>query len=211
MFNNNKSDFAATIGGFILVGFVAACVAMSALDYNFGFSENGYSMGSIPLFTMFLGLFVGIVCLYKAFLTEGMTFILVSLCAYLIEPGTHWIGLSIIFLVTFAIVGYMGFREGYLDLAIINGLFGICAFCSFGFTYSSGDIMLLFIGLIMLAAAVISFYVAVVEWMSAQDFIQEYEEAVFGCGDDCCCCEGGCECDDEVCECGEENCTCNKE
>jgi hypothetical protein len=101
----------------------------------------------------------------------------------------------------------MGFREGYLDLAIINGLFALFSFIAFGFDFEA-EAVFVFLGLFMIAAAAVSFYVAVVEWMGAQDFIQEYEEAVFGgccCDDDC-----DCGCEDGECDCGDE-CTCHKD
>jgi len=210
MFNNNKSDFAATIGGFFLVGFFALCLAINVLDARFEWTDGMY-MGSLFLVASVIGLITGFVCLYKAFLTEGMTFILVSVCALCISGGiignpAHGISLSLVFLVAFAIVAFMGFREGYLDLTIINGLFAIFSFIYFGFTFEAAVIFVL-AALILLAAAAVSFYVAVVEWMGAQDFIQEYEEAVFGgCCDDNCCCDDDCDCD-----CDDDECDCHKD
>lgn len=216
MFNNNKSDFGATIGGFLIVGFLALLLGITMWDLKFDFTGETYFtyLGSLFSIVCIIGIITGFICLYKAFLTEGVTFILVSVCALSISGGIYGfpfvVGMpvAIAFLVAFVIAGFMGFREGYLDLAIINGLFGAFALGIFGFTYEPEAMVYLFLGIFTVAAAAVSFYVALVEWMGAQDFIQEYEEAVFGCGcDDECGC--GCE-DDDECECGE-NCTCNKD
>ena len=219
MFNNNKSDFAATIGGFILVGFLALCLAVRTLDIKYEFVDYFvYNMSNLAFTITVVGVLCGIVCLYKAFLTEGFTFLLVSLFAYATAGMDAALPVAIAFLAVFVIVGFMGFREGYLDLAIINGLFAVYAFSYLGFFYDAESFIFLFAGILMILAAAVSFYVAVVEWMGAQDFIQEYEEAVFGCccDDDCCCedddcgCGCGCEDDDCECECGDD-CTCHKD
>ena len=205
MFNNNKSDFAATIGGFLLVGFIALLLGVFTLDRILEFMEYSY-MGSLPFLACIIGILAGFICLYKAFLTEGFTFILVSVCGY-VAYTSEGMMIALAFLALFAIVAFMGFREGYLDLTIINGLFAIFSFIYFGFTFEAAVIFVL-AALILLAAAAVSFYVAVVEWMGAQDFIQEYEEAVFGgccCDDDC-----DCDCEDGECDCGDE-CTCHKD
>jgi hypothetical protein len=208
MFNNNKSDFAATIGGFILVGFLALCLAVRTFDIKFDFVDYiVHDMSGVAFLITVVGVFCGIVCLYKAFLTEGFTFILVPLFAYATAGMDAALPVAIGFLIVFLIIGFMGFREGYLDLAIINGLFAVYAFAYLGFFYDAESFIFLFAGILMVLAAAVSFYVAVIEWMGAQDFIQEYEAAIFGCccdDDDCCC---GCEDDD--CECGDD-CTCHK-
>ena len=206
MFNNNKSDFAATIGGFLLVGFIALLLGVFTLDRILEFMEYPY-MGSIPFLACIIGILAGFICLYKAFLTEGFTFILVSVCGY-VAYTSEGMMIALAFLALFAIVAFMGFREGYLDLAIINGLFAIFSFVGFGFDLADAEFMYVILGLVLLAAATVSFYVAVIEWMGAQDFIQEYEEAVFGgccCDDDC-----DCDCEDGECDCGDE-CTCHKD
>lgn len=216
MFNNNRSDFAATIGGFFLVGFFAACLGISHLDIKFNFDDVHLYIGRVIFIATVLGIFAGLVCLYKAFLTEGMTFLLVSVCSLVITGGlfgepSAGISLSIAFLVAFAIVGYMGYREGYLDLAIINGLFGAYAFFTFGFAYMPGDFIHVLLGIVMILVSVCSFYVAVVEWMGAQDFIHDYEEAMFEgyCDDDCNCgCDEVCECEKCGCE-SKDTCTCD--
>ena len=206
MFNNNKSDFASTIGGFFIVGFVALLLGVYSLDFCWDFMDYPY-MGTIPSIACIIGIITGFICLYKAFLTEGFTFILVSVCGYTVYVSNGMM-IALAFLVLFAIVGFMGFREGYLDLAIINGLFALFSFIAFGFDFYDAEFIFVFLGLFMIAAAAVSFYVAVVEWMGAQDFIQEYEEAVFGgccCDDDC-----DCGCEDGECTCGDE-CTCHKD
>ena len=217
MFDTKKSDFATTIGGFLLVGFLALCIGLRVLNIEFDMF-GGAGVLNLSFLQTTIGVLVGFFCLYKAFLTEGFTFLMVSAFGYACFSATTvpvGLDLAIGMCALFAIIAFMGFREGYLDLTIINVAFAVVALVYFGFDLSDMGFLNIILGLLLFVAAGVSGYVAVVDWISAQDFILEYEEEVFG---DCCCCDDDCDCDDDCCceeeeedDCGcGDDCCCHK-
>ena len=217
MFDTKKSDFATTIGGFLLVGFLALCIGLRLLNIEFDMF-GGAGVVNLSFLLTTIGVLVGFFCLYKAFLTEGFTFLMVSAFGYACFSATTvpvGLDLAIGMCALFAIIAFMGFREGYLDLTIINVAFAVVALVYFGFDLSDMGFLNIILGLLLFVAAGVSGYVAVVDWISAQDFILEYEEEVFG---DCCCCDDDCDCDDDCCceeeeedDCGcGDDCCCHK-
>ena len=217
MFDTKKSDFATTIGGFLLVGFLALCIGLRLLNIELDLF-NGAGVVNLSFLLTTIGVLVGFFCLYKAFLTEGFTFLMVSAFGYACFSATTvpvGLDLAIGMCALFAIIAFMGFREGYLDLTIINAAFAVVALVYFGFDLSDMGFLNIILGLLLFVAAGVSGYVAVVDWISAQDFILEYEEEVFG---DCCCCDDDCDCDDDCCceeeeedDCGcGDDCCCHK-
>ncbi|MGN1044645.1 MAG: hypothetical protein ACI4Q9_01650 [Candidatus Methanomethylophilaceae archaeon] len=209
MFDTKRSDFATTIGGFLLVAFFALCIGLRMFNIELDLFEGEGILKLTRLLTV-IGVLVGFFCLCKAFLTEGFTFLLVTAFGYAAASAIPPVGLDLAIgmCALFAVVAFMGYREGYLDLTIINALFALVALLYFGFDLSDMGFVYIILGLLLIVAAGVSGYVAVVDWISAQDFILEYEEEVFG---DCCCCDDDdCCCDDDDDCCCDDDCDCHK-
>ena len=212
MYNDDRSDFAAPIVGFLYVGFVAIMVGVYAIT---GCIESlRLNLDSaVFYYAGIAGFVIAGFNLYKAYIPEGVTFGLVAFVAFASQNLFVWtqvdineyafhavsafLAAAIALLVLFVLAGILSFLRGYLDLAIINGAMGAAAFFIIG--WSGPKAVFIVGGIVALVAAGVALYVAFVDWMFAQDVLEDIEDD-FCCDDDECDC--GCE-HGEDCECDE--------
>ena len=202
MYNDDRSDFAAPIVGFlytayiaIMIGVIYFCGSAEIFEDNLGINLNTY-IGVA-------GFVIAGFNLYKAYIPEGVTFGLVALYMFAAQ-GMISLSAGVALLVLFAIAGVISFFRGYIDLTIINGALGVSAFFLFGWT---GPKAVFIIGAILaFIAAGVSLFVAFCDWMFAQDVLDDIE-GEFCCDDDecdCGCKEHGEDCDCEECKPADE-------
>jgi hypothetical protein len=213
MYNEDRSDFAAPIVGFLYIGFAAAMIGIYGITAIIE-SLKGNLDSNIFYYVGVAGLVIAGFNLYKAYIPEGVTIGLVAFVAFAMQNMFSWqyvgiddyafyvtgafLAAAIAFVILFAFTGVFSFLRGYLDLTIINGAMGFAAFFLVGWTGPKAVFVIGAIGAI--AAAGIALYVAFCDWSFAQDVIEEIEDD-FCCDDDECCCEEhGEDCDCEECK-----------
>ncbi len=213
MYNEDRSDFAAPIVGFLYIGFAAAMIGIYGITAIIE-SLKGNLDSNIFYYVGVAGLVIAGFNLYKAYIPEGVTIGLVAFVAFAMQNMFSWqyvgiddyafyvtgafLSAAIAFVILFAFTGVFSFLRGYLDLTIINGAMGFAAFFLVGWTGPKAVFVIGAIGAI--AAAGIALYVAFCDWSFAQDVIEEIEDD-FCCDDDECCCEEhGEDCDCEECK-----------
>ena len=217
MYNEDRSDFAAPIVGFLYIGFAAAMIGLYGITSMIESIKANIDSG-LFYYVGVAGLVIAGFNLYKAYIPEGVTIGLVAFVAFTMQNMFTWqltdylndkyslvvagatLAAAIAFVILFAFAGVFSFLRGYLDLTIINGAMGFAAFFLTGWTGPKAVFIIGAIGAI--AAAGVALYVAFCDWSFAQDVIEEIEDD-FCCDDDCCC-------DDECCEEHGEDCCCEE-
>ncbi len=201
MYNDDRSDFAAPIVGFLYTAFVAImfgvlyfCGGAEIFEENLGITTSSY-IGVA-------GFVIAGFNLYKAYIPEGVTFALVGMMVFAVQsvfsfPAAASLGMAIALLVLFAVAGVISFLRGYIDLLIINSALGVASFFLVGWTGPKA--VFIIGGIVAIIAAGIALYVAFCDWSFAQDVIEDIEDD-FCCDDDCCCEEHGEDCDCEECK-----------
>lgn len=221
MFEVKKSDFAVTICGYTLIAFASMVFAICALMVFFKVSSPeinfvanmGLMIGKAPVLKIcgVLCLAIGAFALYNAFLTDGALFALFGLTLFCTGGFPIAVGFSVLYL----IIAYMAYREMTIDTAIIAVIMALVSMLVYGLVLKEMMPLVLIVGIACAAVAATASYVAVSEWMGAQEYIQECKESFFGAfDDDCKCkdCSGDCDdctvCD-ECCTCKVDNCDCS--
>ena len=217
MYNEDRSDFAAPIVGFLYIGFAAAMIGLYGIIAIIeSFKANLDS--NIFYYVGVAGLVIAGFNLYKAYIPEGVTIGLVAFVAFAMQGMFRWqwvdvnsyslivegafLAGAIAFVILFAFTGVFSFLRGYLDLIIIHVTRGFAAFFLVGWTGPKAVFVIG--GIAAIVAAGIALYVAFCDWSFAQDVIEEIEDD-FCCDDDECCCDDECECKEhgEDCDCEE--------
>ncbi len=217
MYNEDRSDFAAPIVGFLYIGFAAAMIGIYGITAVIESVKANLDSG-IFYYVGVAGLVIAGFNLYKAYIPEGVTIGLVAFVAFAMQNMFRWqyvgiddyafqvegafLAAAIAFAILFAFTGVFSFLRGYLDLTIINGAMGFAAFFLVGWTGPKAVFVIG--GVVAIVAAGIALYVAFCDWSFAQDVIEEIEDD-FCCDDDCCCEDDECCCEEhgEDCDCEE--------
>ena len=213
MFNDDRSDFAAPIVGFLYIGFAAIMTGI----YSFcgGAEIFVYSLDSnVFYYVGVAGLVIAGFNLYKAYIPEGVTIGLVAFLAFTMqgmftvigEDDTFIVGASagaaMALLVLFVLSAVICFLRGFIDLTVINGVLGAASF--FVTAWSGPHAVFIIGGILCIVAAGVALFVAFVDWNFAQDVLESLEDD-FCCDDDeCCCDEHGEDCCCEECKPADE-------
>jgi len=197
MFSNEKSDFAVPVVGSLLLAMTLFIYGLYSINYKYDFLTTSYSISAVLFVFGILLTFFAVASLWKAYLIEGMTFLLVgavSLCAGMLGFQTIKDDILILIVVIIAVVvAFMSYRAGDIIILAINVLIAIA---SIGMLSCIEYDYVLVFGILTLIAGMIALYASVDDWMLVQDVASEYADELFD-EDECCC-------DDEECNCGEK-------
>lgn len=192
MFEENRSDFAAPVAGYLYMGLVATIACFFFFNAQVEITEF-MGIGITSMLGM-IGLVIAGFNLYKANLLEGFVFGVVSVYAFTLG-SMHVPATFFALIVLLVVCGIVSFLSGYIDLPVLCGCFALAIlFLMFDPEFRFAIIPAIF----FLGAAVVSFYLAICNWLFYQELIDEYDE--FCCDDDCCCGDDGCCCEDESAE-----------
>lgn len=190
MFEENRSDFAAPVAGHLFVGLVATIACF--FFFNIQCELTDFADVGLSQILGIVGLVIAGFNLYKANLLEGFMFGAVAVYSFTLDAMHLPVTLLAIavLLVICAIVSYI---SGYIDLPIVCGCFAIAIlFVAFDSQFKISIIPSLF----FLGAAVVSFYLAICNWIFYQDLIEAYDDCCCD-DDDCCCCDDDEDYDDD--------------
>jgi len=198
MFSNEKSDFAVPVVGSLLLAMVLLVYGLSSINYEYDFLES-YSTPIVLLVLGILLTFFASAALWKAYLIEGMTFLLIgitSICVSFLGLVDFDDILVLIVVITAAVIAFMSYRAGDMITLIINALIAV-AFVG-KLSCINYDYTLIF-GILTLIAGIIALYASMDDWMLVQDVASEYADELFDEDDEC-----DCGCNDENCNCSDK-------
>ncbi|MFA5453661.1 MAG: hypothetical protein WC248_08820 [Candidatus Methanomethylophilaceae archaeon] len=212
MFSNEKSDFAVPVVGSLLLAMILFIYGLNSINYEYDFLESSYSLSIVLLVLGILLTFFASAALWKAYLIEGMTFLLIgitSICIGFFGFGVDDVFILVIVIVA-AVIAFMSYRAGDMITLLINILVAVAFIGTLsGIDY---DYTLIF-GILTLVAGIIALYASVDDWMLVQDVASEYADDLFDEDDECNSNEDiDEECDHVSCSVGhkcDDNCDCN--
>lgn len=196
MVSNEKSDFAVPVIGSLLLAVTLFIYGLYSLNYKYDFLTSSYSILTVLFVFGVLLTFFAVASLWKAYLIEGMTFLLVgavSLCTGILGFQNIRDDIIILIVVILAVVvAFMSYRAGDILILSINVLIAIA---SVGMLSSINFDYVVVFGILTLVAGIIALYASVDDWMLVQDVASEYADDLYG---------DECTCDDEECCCNDE-------
>ncbi|MFA6680244.1 MAG: hypothetical protein WCR96_07140 [Candidatus Methanomethylophilaceae archaeon] len=197
MFSNEKSDFAVPVVGSLLLAMILFIYGLNSINYEYDFLESSYSLSIVLLVLGILLTFFASAALWKAYLIEGMTFLLIgitSICIGFFGFGVDDVFILVIVIVA-AVIAFMSYRAGDMITLLINILVAVAFIGTLsGIDY---DYTLIF-GILTLVAGIIALYASVDDWMLVQDVASEYADDLFDEDDECNCgCDDNCDCNDK--------------
>ncbi len=209
MFSTERSDFGSTIAGYLLVAIALILGGLQFLNVQFELFDTTNPM----MFRILAILLVaaGAIALWKAYIIDGVTYIIVGLSC----SGFMIMTLDPMFMFALAIAAvataFMAFRVGDIFVLGLNVALAVSmiliAFLD-GENFVSDNPVI--ISIFLLICGVIAGYLCISDWMLVQDISMDYEDEMFG-DDDCCCCDDDCECGDDCeCHCHDEECQCEE-
>ncbi|MFA6709886.1 MAG: hypothetical protein WC067_04910 [Candidatus Methanomethylophilaceae archaeon] len=195
MFSNEKSDFAVPVIGSLLLAMTLFIYGLYSINYKYDFLTSSYSILTVLFVFSILLTFFAVASLWKAYMIEGMTFLLVgaiSLCTGVLGFQNIRDDIIILIVVILAIVvAFMSYRAGDIITLSINVLVAIA---SVGMLSSIDYDYVVVFGILTLIAGIIALYASVDDWMLVQDVASEYADDLYGdeciCDDEECCCNG---------------------
>ena len=212
MFSTERSDFGSTIAGYLFSAMLLIFGALQLINQQFEIFEGSVNLAFRTLALLLVG--ASVIALWKAYIIDGVTYMIVALTAY------AFLAMDPMFMFAIAIAAlataFMSYRVGdvfVLSLNVIVAIAVIIIGLSVKVDALSDNPVIA--GIALLIAGAIAGYLCISDWMLVQDIAMDYEEEMYGddccCGDDDCCgddecdCEGECHCHDEECQCEEKN------
>lgn len=202
MFSTERSDFGSTIIGYFLSAIALLFGGFKLIDMQFDWFPDA-------VYTPFTVLAILLICasavaLWKAYIIDGITFMLVGLVSYSFVSGDVSVFLIVV-TVAAAATAFMAMRVGDVFVFAVNVTLGIGALIgaiSAKVTFFVDNPIIS--GLFLVIAAGIAGYLCISDWMLVQDIAMDYEEEMYG---DDCCCDDECDCGDDCeCHCHDEEC-----
>ena len=195
MFSTERSDFGSTIAGYLFAAILLLFSGLQLLNAQCDLFENSMD---IPFRTIALLLVIASgIALWKAYLIDGVTFMIVGLLAYAFIAGN--VPMFLIALACAAsATAFMSFRVGDVFVLSLNvGVaIGAIIMALMPKVTFLGDNPIV-AGIFFFLCAGLAGYLCISDWMLVQDIAMDYEEEMF---DDCCCDDDDCCCGDD-CEC----------
>ena len=200
MFSLEKSDFGSTIAGFFFSAVLMILLGM----YMINEQTEWLVQKDVTVVLVILALFcmgAGCVALRKAFLVDGMSYLLAGFAsiAVLMNAPVY----LLVLIIAAAAICFMAYRFGdYFSLAFV-------AITALGLLFvmlsSNVDVFTdnpAIAGTVFLIAGLLFGYRFLDDWMLAQDIINEYDDEMFdgcdcGCGDEECGDDCECHCHDK--------------
>ena len=196
MFSTERSDFGSTIAGYLFAAILLILGGLQFLNLQFDLFDT---TNPVPFRILAILLVVsGAIALWKAYIIDGVTFMIVALSG----SGFMIATLDPMFMITIAIAAlataFMSYRAGdyfvlALNVAVAISVVLISLIANVDAISDNPAIT----GAFLLVAGAIAGYLCLSDWMLVQDIAMDYEEEMFGddecdCGDDC-----ECHCHDE--------------
>ena len=208
MFSTERSDFGSTIAGYLFSAILLLFGGLQLLNQQFEMFDASLD---IPFRTLALLLVcASAIALWKAYIIDGVTFMLVGLTAYAFVAGNVPMFLIAIAIAALA-AAFMSYRVGDVFVLGLNVVLAI-AVILMAFSVKAdflGDNPIV-AGIFFLIAGCVAGYLCLSDWMLVQDISMDYEEEMMGdccCDDDECCCDDDCDCGDDCeCHCHDEEC-----
>ena len=202
MFSTERSDFGSTIAGYLFAAILLLFSGLQLLNAQCDLFENSMD---IPFRTIALLLVIASgIALWKAYIIDGVTFILVGLSGSGFMIGT----LDPMFMIAIAIAAlataFMSYRVGDVFVLGLNVTLAVSAvlialITNIDFISDNPIVTSIF----LLIGGIIAGYLCLSDWMLVQDIAMDYEEEMF----DDCCCDDECDCGDDCeCHCHDEEC-----
>ena len=202
MFSTERSDFGSTIAGYLFAAIMLLLGGLQFLNLQFDLFDT---TNPVPFRILAILLVVsGAIALWKAYIIDGVTFILVGLSGSGFMIGT----LDPMFMIAIAIAAlataFMSYRVGDVFVLGLNVTLAVSAvlialIANIDFISDNPIITSIF----LLIGGIITGYLCLSDWMLVQDIAMDYEEEMF----DDCCCDDGCDCGDDCeCHCHDEEC-----
>ena len=213
MFSTERSDFGSTIIGYFLSAIVLLFGGLTLMNLQFDwFPYTEYTPFSI--LTLLL-ICASAIALWKAYIIDGITFMVVGLTSYAFATSNEHVFLIVV-VIAAAATAFMSIRVGDVFVCGVNVTLGIASLIgalsvNVDFFVDNPVISAIF----LVISGVIAGYLCISDWMLVQDISMDYEDEMFG--DDCCddegcscgCHDGECQCGDD-CDCGDD-CECHKD
>ena len=201
MFSTERSDFGSTIAGYLFSAIALIFAALQLFNLQFDMFESSLA---VPFGTLaFLLIVASAIALWKAYIIDGVTFMLVGLVSYAFVAGDVPLFLIVIGIAALA-TGFMSYRVGDVFVLGLNVLLAISMFLA---AFAPKAAFLadnpVIAGIFLLIAGLVAGYLCLSDWMLVQDIALDYEEEMYGD----CCCDDDCECGDD-CDC-EGECHCH--
>ena len=205
MFSTERSDFGSTIIGYFLSAIALLLGGLKLADMQF----NWFDDTSYAPFTVLAVLLIcaSAVALWKAYIIDGMTFMIAGLISFAFA-GSNLPVFLLVITIAAAVTAFMAFRVSDVFVFAVNVTLGIGALI--GMLAAKVDFFVdnpCISGLFLIVSGLIAGYLCISDWMLVQDISMDYEEEMFGeddcCGDDCDCGDD-CHCHDEECQCEEK-------
>ena len=209
MFSTERSDFGSTIIGYFLSAIALLLGGLKLADMQF----NWFDDTSYAPFTVLAVLLIcaSAVALWKAYIIDGMTFMIAGLISFAFA-GSNLPVFLLVITIAAAVTAFMAFRVSDVFVFAVNVTLGIGALI--GMLAAKVDFFVdnpCISGLFLIVSGLIAGYLCISDWMLVQDISMDYEEEMFGeDGCSCGCHDGECQCDDD-CECGDDDCECHKD
>lgn len=202
MFSTERSDFAVPITGYLLMAVVLGITALGFLNAG-NWLDNYYGFDVVKILSVIL-VIVGLVSLWKAYIVDGISFVLFGVMSYVIALHNDPSSIPLIIGVVMILVAAMAYRAGDI-LVLTNDVLigiGLILIAFYGYNFDAKALALVSAIFLILAVAV-SLFICYNDWSLVQDIASDYQESMFE-GDDCCCCGDDCECGchDDDCQCG---------
>ena len=208
MFSTERSDFGSTIIGYFLSAIALLLGGLKLADMQF----NWFDDTSYAPFTVLAVLLIcaSAVALWKAYIIDGMTFMIAGLISFAFA-GSNLPVFLLVITIAAAVTAFMAFRVSDVFVFAVNVTLGIGALI--GMLAAKVDFFVdnpCISGLFLIVSGLIAGYLCISDWMLVQDISMDYEEEMFGeDGCSCGCHDGECQCSDD-CECGDD-CECHKD
>ena len=202
MFSTERSDFGSTIAGYFLAAIALLFGALKFIDIQFDLLPDTTNYIPFQLLALLL-VCAGAIALWKAYIIDGITFMIVGLTAY-----AFFVGNVPMFLVAIAFAAsataFMSFRVGDIFVLMLNVCIAIASLI--GALAAKVDFFVdnpIVSGIFLIIAAGLAGYLCLSDWMLVQDIAMDYEDEMF----DGCCCDDECDCGDDCeCHCHDEEC-----
>ena len=200
MFSTERSDFGSTIIGYFLSAIALLLGGLKLADMQF----NWFDDTSYAPFTVLAVLLIcaSAVALWKAYIIDGMTFMIAGLISFAFA-GSNLPVFLLVITIAAAVTAFMAFRVSDVFVFAVNVTLGIGALI--GMLAAKVDFFVdnpCISGLFLIVSGLIAGYLCISDWMLVQDISMDYEEEMFG--------EDGCECGDD-CECHKDSEECQTE
>ncbi len=205
MFSTERSDFGSTIIGYFLSAIVLLFGGLTLMDLQFDWFPNTSYMPFSVLALLLIC--ASAVALWKAYIIDGITFMVVGLTSYAFATSNEHMFLIVV-VIAAAVTAFMSFRVGDVFVCGVNVTLGIASLigalsANVNFFIDNPVISAIF----LVISAVIAGYLCISDWMLVQDISMDYEDEMFGDG----CCDDDCDCGDDCeCHCHDEECQCEE-